>query len=277
MDMKLKGRKKKMFKWILLIILLLFIIFTIYENLSITITKVNLVEDNIPKDFNGFKILQISDYHNKKFLKENYFIEKVKETSPDIIVITGDIINSRKPDYEEVRKSIKEIVKIAPTYYTTGNHEQRLEEFPEFIEKMKEMGIIFLDDESVEIGRGSSKINIIGLNDPTYYGKEHLLSSMEKNIREEEYNVLLCHRPELFKEYVENDVDLVFTGHAHGGQIRVPIIGALFAPNQGFLPEYAEGIHRENNTTMVVSKGIGSSLIPFRIFNKPELVLVELK
>ncbi len=275
MDMKSKGRKKKMVKWILLI-LLIFTIFTIYENLSIKITKVNLVEGGMLKDFKGFKILQISDYHNKKFLKEDYFINRVKESLPDIIVITGDIINSRKPDYDEVEKSIKEIVKIAPVYYTTGNHEQRLKEFPKFIEKMKRLGVIVLEDESVEIEGKSGGLNIIGLNDPTYYGKKNLLNSLEKNIKEDKYNILLCHRPELFKEYVKNNVDLAFTGHAHGGQIRLPIIGALFAPNQGFLPEYDGGVHREKNTTMVVSKGIGSSLIPFRVFNKPEIVLVEI-
>lgn len=179
MDMKSKGRKKKMVKWILLI-LLIFTIFTIYENLSIKITKVNLVEGGMLKDFKGFKILQISDYHNKKFLKEDYFINRVKESLPDIIVITGDIINSRKPDYDEVEKSIKEIVKIAPVYYTTGNHEQRLKEFPKFIEKMKRLGVIVLEDESVEIEGKSGGLNIIGLNDPTYYGKKNLLNSLEK-------------------------------------------------------------------------------------------------
>ena len=93
---------------------------------------------------------------------------------------------------------------------------------------------------------------------------------------EDGYTILLSHRPELFEVYAENNIDLIFSGHAHGGQFRIPFVGGLIAPNQGLFPKYDAGIYEEGNTTMVVSRGIGNSIVPFRINNRPEIVLVEL-
>lgn len=264
-------------KYFLLFLVLVFIIFTIYENFSLGITEITYENSKIPKSFNNYRILQISDYHNKKFLQEDYFLNKVKATKPDIILITGDIINSRNPKYEIVEKTLEEIIKIAPVYYVTGNHESRLEEFPQFIEKMKDIGVEVLEDSSLEVEKENSKINIIGLNDPQYYGKKHLFSKLKDLTKEDEFNILLSHRPEYFKEYVKTGVDLVFSGHAHGGQIKIPFIGAILAPNQGILPAYVEGLHKKDNTSLIISRGIGSSLIPIRVFNQGELVLVEVK
>ncbi|QQK08849.1 metallophosphoesterase [Miniphocaeibacter halophilus] len=264
-------------KYLLLFVLLIFIVFTIYENFSLGITEITYENKKIPKSFNNYRILQISDYHNKKFLQEEYFLNKVKSTKPDIILITGDIINSRNPKYKVVEKTLEEIIKIAPVYYVTGNHESRLEEFPQFIEKMKNIGVEVLEDSSLEVQKENSKINIIGVNDPAYYGKKHLFSKVRDLIKEDDFNILLSHRPEYFKEYVKLGVDLVFSGHAHGGQIKIPFIGAVLAPNQGFFPDYAEGLHRKDNTSLIISRGIGSSLIPIRVFNQGELVVVELR
>jgi predicted MPP superfamily phosphohydrolase len=99
---------------------------------------------------------------------------------------------------------------------------------------------------------------------------------LDELISEEEFTLLLSHRPEMFDTYVEKDVDLVFSGHAHGGQFRIPFVGGVFAPNQGLFPKYDSGIYSEGNTTMVVSRGIGNSAFPFRINNRPEVILVEL-
>ncbi|WP_164995876.1 metallophosphoesterase [Miniphocaeibacter massiliensis] len=274
--MRYQKNKMKTFKLIILIILLLIIAINIYQNFSLKITNINYQSRKVPDEVKGFKILQISDYHNKKFLTEDYFINKVKETSPDIILLTGDIINSRSPDYDLIRATLKELLNLAPVYYSTGNHERRLTEFDDFIIEMKDMGVVVLQDEANKLKLGNSEINIIGLNDPSYYGNKHLVDKLNDLVEKDKFNILLSHRPELFKEYVNSGVDLVFSGHAHGGQVRIPFIGAIFAPNQGFLPEYTDGIYKEKETTMVVSYGIGSSLIPVRIFAKPEIILLEI-
>lgn len=276
MDMKFKGSKMDILKGILLIVLIIITIINIYQNFSLKIVEMDYYNEKIPNDFRNMKILQISDFHNKKFLKGNYFIEKIEETAPDIIFITGDIINSRNPKYDIVEKTLEDLIKIAPIYYITGNHESRLRGFPKFIEKMKDIGVVVLEDESVEFTKNNSKINIIGVNDPSYYGRKNMIRSIDKLVKPEKFNILLSHRPEYFEEYANSNVDMVFSGHAHGGQIRIPFIGGIFAPNQGLFPKYIEGVHKKDDTTMIISRGIGSSSIPIRLFCQPEIILVTI-
>ena len=259
------------------ICILIFVGFLIYENYYLKIKKIKYKNIKIKNDLNGFRILQISDYHNKRFLTKNYFINKIKNTKPNIIVITGDIINSRNPNYDIVDIVLNEIVKLAPIYYITGNHEKRLDDFYKFITKMKEIGVVVLEDERETIEIKKSKINIIGVNDISYFGKDYLINKVENLKKDDELNILLSHRPELFKEYASINIELVLSGHTHGGQIKIPFIGALYVPSQGFFPKYVDGIYKEKDTTMVISKGIGSSLIPLRLFSNPELILLELE
>ena len=261
----------------ILFILIIFLILYLYENFHLNISKIKYENKKITEDFKGFKILQISDYHNKRFLTKDYFIKKIKDTSPDIIVITGDIINSKNPNYEILDDFSKKAIKIAPIYYITGNHERRLVYFSKYMEKMKAMGVVILNDENIIVRNKGSEINIIGVNDISYYGKEYLIEKVNDLLDNEKLNILLSHRPEIFNDYVKTNIDLVLSGHTHGGQIKIPFIGAVYAPNQGFWPKYSDGIYKDKNTTMIISKGIGSSQIPLRLFSNPELVLIELQ
>ena len=181
---------------------------------------------------------------------------------------------------------INEITKIAPCYYVSGNHEARIKDTYESLkEQMIEGGVIVLENESITLEAQGAKINLIGLSDPKFVlpkGKDNELKSEIKErlselAKPELYNLVLCHRPEAFKEYVSQGADLIFTGHAHGGQIILPLFGGIIAPNQGLFPKYYKGIYNEENTTMAVSRGIGNSLFPFRMFNRPEVLMVELK
>lgn len=251
-------------------------------------TEIEIKSEKLPKSFENFKILQISDLHNCAYSKGNKkLLELIKEATPDIIAITGDMIDSRKTKPEVSLTLAKELVKIAPCYYVTGNHEARLKEKAEdFIRKLTKTGVTHLDNKTAEITKQNEKILLIGVKDPFYYWtKEHFNRQeiMRRNLskitckEESRFRVLLSHRPELFDVYTEFGIDVALTGHAHGGQIRLPLIGGLFAPCQGFSPEYTSGHHKKVNTNLIVSRGLGNSSFPLRIFNPPEIVLVKLK
>lgn len=256
-----------------------------FENTTLEVSTYQIASNKIPNEFNNYKIIQISDFHNNTSSKlTKKIVEQIKNQKPNIIVITGDLIDSTKTNVDIAIDMIKEIIEIAPIYYVTGNHEARTNEYDNLKSQMIELGVKILENEAQEIQLNNSTINILGINDPSFYKESDILDSkiVKNNMENIQYNednftILLSHRPEVFKIYVEKNIDLVFTGHAHGGQIRLPFIGGIIAPNQGTFPEYTDGIYREKDTTMVVSRGIGNSIIPFRVNNRPELMIVELK
>ena len=270
---------------IICLLLILCGIYFYFENTTLEVSTYQIASNKIPNEFNNYKIIQISDFHNNTSSKlTKKIVEKIKNQKPNIIVITGDLIDSTKTNVDIAIDMIKEIIEIAPVYYVTGNHEARTNEYDNLKSQMIELGVKILENEAQEIQLNNSTINILGINDPSFYKESDILDSkiVKNNMENIQYNednftILLSHRPEVFKIYVEKNIDLVFTGHAHGGQIRLPFIGGIIAPNQGTFPEYTDGIYREKDTTMVVSRGIGNSIIPFRVNNRPELMIVELK
>ena len=160
-----------------------------------------------------------------------------------------------------------------------------MSEYDELKEGLTELGVVVLEDERVELEQSGEIITLLGVNDPSFQ-TDYLLGDdetlMQGKLQElvsdyDGYAVLLSHRPELYEVYVESGADLVLSGHAHGGQFRLPFVGGLVAPNQGFFPEYDAGLYTKDNTHMLVSRGIGNSLLPFRINNCPEVILIELQ
>ena len=270
---------------IICLLLILCGIYFYFENTTLEVSTYQIASNKIPYEFNNYKIIQISDFHNNTSSKlTKKLIAEIKNQKPNIIVITGDLIDSTKTNVDIAIDMIKEIIEIAPIYYVTGNHEARTNEYDNLKSQMIELGVKILENEAQEIQLNNSTINILGINDPSFNKERDILDSeiVKSNMENIQYNkdnftILLSHRPEVFKIYVEKNIDLVFTGHAHGGQIRLPFIGGIIAPNQGTFPEYTDGIYREKDTTMVVSRGIGNSIIPFRVNNRPELMIVELK
>jgi len=272
--------KSKKLKIGLTIIIFFFgsIIFCIYENNSIVITKSNFSSPKITSDFDGFTIAQISDLHNKLFGDDQAkILNKLKSISPDIIVVTGDLIDRRKYNLDIAMTFISGAVKIAPVYYVSGNHEAWSGNFPLIKKNLVEAGVNVLDDITVELTKGKTSINIIGLSDPDFLTSDYIEGtntskaieqlkqwSMGKNLK-----ILLSHRTELFDLYSENS--------AHGGQIRIPFIGGLIAPDQGIFPKYSSGSYGKDSTTMFVSRGLGNSIFPVRVFNRPEIVVVTLR
>lgn len=270
---------------IILIIFLLCGIYLFYENTTVQITNYSISNIKVPEDFNDYRIIQISDFHNTTSQKlTNDLINKIKEQKPDIIVLTGDLIDSRNTKIDIAISFIKQIIDVAPVYYVTGNHEARIDKYNEFKEQMSNLGVNILENKVEILKQNDSEINLIGINDPNFNHEfvitdsEVIQTEIEKlEYDKESYTILLSHRPEVFETYVSENIDLIFTGHAHGGQIRLPFVGGIIAPNQGLFPKYTSGKYEEKNTTMIVNRGIGNSLFPFRINNRPELVIVDLK
>ena len=281
----MKTKKKFIVLAAIVAILILLIIWIAYGNTDLEIYKYNVKSEDIPSEFDNFRIVQISDLHNAEFGENNEkLLLMLKQADADIIAITGDMIDSRNTDIDVAISFAQKAVNIAPVYYVNGNHESRvLGEYEKLKQGLIDAGVTILENSSADITIGDEAITLIGINDPTFR-MDIADDTMEQNIahqlvnvipNNDNYKVLLAHRPEYFDVYVGN-VDLVLSGHAHGGQFRIPFIGGLVAPGQGFFPEYYEGSHIKENTEMIVSRGIGNSIIPFRINNKPEIIVVEL-
>ena len=287
--MENKTIKKKRTKIITLsvigIALVLLIIWIAWGNNALELNSYSIASNSLPKEFDGFRIAQVSDLHNAEMGKDNEkLISMLVDAEPDIIVITGDMIDSRNTNVDVALDFAEQAVKIAPCYYVTGNHEARVDEYSGLKVGLIELGVTVLEDAKTQIVLSGESITLVGVDDPSFqtdylFGDDETVmnSKLDEVISEEDgYVILLSHRPELFDTYVENKVDLIFSGHAHGGQFRIPFIGGVVAPNQGVFPKYDAGIYSEGDTNMVVSRGVGNSIIPFRINNRPEVILIEL-
>lgn len=280
-------KKAKMILCTLTALLFVLIIWTIWGNTALTVNTITISNSRIPTSFSGFKIAQVSDLHNAEFGENNARLLKLlSKNEPDIIVITGDLIDAQHTNIDIALNFVKEAIQIAPVYYVTGNHEASLSQYDRLKDGLESVGVSVLDDRVVELERDGEKITLIGLSDPDFTIKSDvceevpaMVSTKLKDLisNKSGYTILLSHRPELFQRYADCNVDLVFSGHAHGGQFRLPLIGGLIAPNQGLFPKYDAGLYSDQNTNMIVSRGIGNSIIPFRFNNRPEIVLVELK
>lgn len=269
------NRKKYIKSAIVLLIVIALLLFCSYQNRHLETTYYTYKAEQLGADLEGYRIVQISDLHNVKFGKNNQkLVDRIRECEPDMIVLTGDLVDSNHTNVDRAVQFVDEIVKICPVYYVTGNHEYWLDtsEYENLMDGVASAGVIILDDQVVEISRGDAKFRLVGLDDKSLAdGTLEALLSDEK-----ELTVVLAHEPQYLARYAGTGVDLVLSGHAHGGQFRLPFVGGIVAPDQGFLPEYTAGEYYMNGTEMIVSRGLGNSVIPVRLFNYPEIVCVDL-
>lgn len=273
-------------KLILLVTIIIGIFMFIYiENNFLKISKFEVVSNRLPASFNGYKIVHLSDLHNKSFGKnQEQLVDRIQKLKPDIIVFTGDIVDIRRYNEEPSVLLIERLCKIAPVYYVTGNHEIGSGKLKNLQLRLEKAGAVVLRSESVIINKNKEQIIISGIDDPNAIkGKinEDEKIQMEINLTYKEefknkYRILLSHRPEKLSVYSKNKFDLVFSGHAHGGQVRIPFVGGLIAPQQGFFPKYTSGKYVKDGTSMIVSRGLGNSKAPVRVFNRPEIILTTL-
>lgn len=239
------------------------------------------------------KLVQLSDIHNAEFGKENQrLLKKVRKCEPDLIFITGDLINSDEDDISPMLELVEKLREIAPVYFSVGNHELEYEERTgiDLMEKVEKAGAEVLEENFVDVTVKGQKFRIGGLYTvyiPEDYevhewgnAKEQaaFLKEMENTDR---YKILLSHIPNTWMYYETEatfDFDLIFTGHVHGGQVIVPFIGGLYAPDMGYFPGRLSGVYERDHTQVVLSRGLGSNkeILP-RFNNIPEIVEVELK
>lgn len=263
---------------------ILLAVWTVWGNATLGVTRYTAASDRLPASFDHCKIAVVSDLHNAEFGKNNRRLtERIEKESPDLIAITGDLVDANRTDIETAATLVRKLSEIAPCYYVTGNHEAWIgEQYRELEKILLDASVVVLHDEAVLWTKANETVLLVGLDDPDFTDRnssiqESILKTKLNNMDlTDSYRILLSHRPETFGAYVANDMDLVLSGHAHGGQFRLPFIGGLIAPNQGFFPRYDAGAYSEKNTTMIVSRGIGNSFIPIRFNNRPEIVIVEL-
>lgn len=280
------------------IILILLSVFVYVQNYALQKTAYKISFKKLPKDFEGYKILHLTDIHRKSFgFKQRKLISLIERENPDIVVVSGDIIYcynhwynfgySYKKDLSKVIALFDVIAKKYPVYYSPGNHECKSGYYNEIKKALLKSGVVVLENEIREISHNTDKIFLIGLKDPTFWGGsnvvvEDYISKTEKELiklkekANDSFTVLISHRPEIYKIYENAGVDVAFTGHAHGGQWIFPIVGSVFAPQQGFFPKYTKGVHEFSDTKVVISRGMGNSSMPIRLFNRPEVVVVTL-
>ena len=282
----MKKPNKKTVLIVSVLVILCLGIWTLWGNIALEVNEYEIVSDRIPEAFSGFWIAQVADLHNAEFGEDNeMLIELLFQIDPDMIVITGDLIDSRHTDMDIALDFAGKAVQIAPVYYVTGNHEARVPEYEQLKTGLVDLGVTVLDDQKVQITKDGESITLMGILDPSFstdylFGDTESVSKQaisELQNESDGFTVLLSHRPELFDLYVNTGVDLVFSGHAHGGQFRLPFVGGLVAPNQGFFPKYDAGQFIKENTTMIVSRGVGNSIIPVRFNNRPEIIVAELR
>lgn len=282
----MKKKKRTIILACIAIFLLVLIVWTAWGNTALELNTYTVTSHELPDAFDGYRIAHVSDLHNAEMGDGNEkLLAMLREAEPDIIAITGDLIDSRDTDVAVALAFSEEAVQIAPCYYVTGNHEARVSEYDELKTGLEACGVIVLENERVQVEVSGEFITILGVDDPSFntgylFGDDATVISTklaEITTEEDGFTVLLSHRPELFGTYVDCGMDLVLSGHAHGGQFRLPFVGGLVAPNQGLFPEYDSGLYTEGSTNMIVSRGIGNSILPFRFNNRPEVILIELK
>lgn len=236
--------------------------------------KINTTRDD------SFSLVHLTDLHNKSFGDNNEkLLGKIKNIDPDLVVITGDIIDSHRAGSDQALNLIKGLKEVAPVYFVSGNHEKWCGYYSVLKAQLRSAGAIILDNETVlfenQVGR---KILLAGINDPDFSSKEEWQADLKSLSEQAEnyFSVLLSHRPERFDDYAASGFDLSLVGHAHGGQWRLPLSGGLVAPDQGLLPEYDSGQYQKVTSTMLVSRGLGNSIMPLRLFNLPEIIAVQI-
>ena len=290
----IKNRKKILRILIIVLLTIVLVGWIAWGNKALVVTKYTVLNPDLPAPFSGFRIAQISDLHNDEFGENNEkLVAMLKGLKPDIIAITGDLIDYYDTNMDVSLSFVAEIIQIAPCYYVPGNHEAKIDSYDQFRLGLKQLGVYMLENKSAILERDGETITLLGAKDPAFLSKIFFPDKRKKTEREDDiimdlilrqlcrneagYQLLLSHRPDQIDVYAKYDIDLVLTGHKHGAQFRLPYLGGLFTPSDGFFPAYDAGVYNQDDTTMIVSRGLGNSTFPFRINNRPEVVLIELQ
>ena len=294
---------KKKYRFFVLAILVASVMWNVYWNSRIVVHTYTHVNQSVPEAFDHLRIVQLTDLHSVRTDKQGQLVyDTICSQNPDVICMTGDLVDSRY--YEKngaggekrTLELMEKLVKIAPVYMVYGNHEMVLLDDPQnnaLKKSLEEIGVLLINNERVRYEKetGGEALLIGGIQDPSTLYKDYRYAFLESNgermeamldavsvdVRNEDFFLLLSHRPEYLEMYDQYPVDLVLAGHAHGGQFRLPFVGGIYAPGQGFMPKYTVGLYETDDLAMYVGTGIGNSIIPVRIFNPPEILTIILE
>ncbi len=290
-----KGTKVGML--VSFVVLSFILLSLVISNTALTISQYFVEYENLPDAFDGYKIVQLSDLHSKQFGKNNKnLLKKIQTLKPDLVVMTGDMINTTDNNYDDFVSISQRLASEYPTYYVIGNHEQNLSQskLQALYQSLSEAGVFISGNTKMSIQKQRQSIDIYGLwfnlryysdqrneyiqkhADDYFFGMDKMnevLGSKDSD----SFCILLTHNPLYFESYAAWGADLVLAGHMHGGMIRLPFIGGLFSPEKVFLPKYDSGKFSFEGTDMIISKGLGNGNIGFRLWNCPDLVSVTLK
>lgn len=262
----------------------------IFDNYTVGTKIFRLKEKKIPRSFDGLRILHLSDLHNSNYgINNDLLVKKINQLNPDLVFYTGDMVDERSTERSNFITLAKALSEKYPAYYVTGNHEDSLRQGDKnkLLAEVENLGINILHNEKISLNRDGSEVNLYGLNlESKYYRKTYdrftreLQLSKEKleeilGVKEAGYTMMLAHNPLYFDAYSAYGADLIFSGHVHGGLIRLPIIGGILSPDRFFNPKYDRGLFEDKGSTMITSPGLGG--IKFRFFNRPMIYLVVLE
>lgn len=248
-------------------------------------TRTDVALGALPEEFDGYKIAHLSDLHGHEYGEGNAdLLKRVREQSPALIVITGDLID-QKSQLAMVPALAQGLAAIAPTYYVTGNHEWALGTgtVRELKSLLAQCGVAVLSNEYEILERNGVRIVLAGVDDPNGYADQTTPEELAARIRQDEpglFTILLAHRNDRFGQYANAGYGFVLSGHGHGGIVRLPFAGGLIGTDRRFFPPWTAGVYTVGDSTLFVSRGLGNNTVPFkgfRIFNRPELAVLTLK
>lgn len=265
-----------------------------WEVRNFKVTHYSITSVKFPSNFPDYKIVMLSDLHNRSYgIGNRKLLTAVEELKPDCILIAGDMIVGKKTaDFGQTLEFLKQLAVKYPVYYANGNHESRMKfetekfgsMYKTFQSAILDYGITLLENENATILIPECPARIYGLEiDNEYYKKRKTPVMNVSNIKQQigipdqqEYSILLAHNPVYFPLYAEWGADLVLSGHVHGGLARIPFLGGMLSPQLKFFPKYDAGLFEEKSSKMILSRGIGSHSIHIRLFNQPEIVAITL-
>ena len=266
-------------------LLALLVLFVYWDNTALRTDSLTYTSTALPAEFDGLRIVQLSDLHNREFGKNNQRLyAAVKQAVPDLIFLTGDLVDEYAEAPIPYAKAVgKALSAIAPTYYVTGNHEwaHGNAAVEELKTALRESGVTVLSNQFVPLERNGQTIFIAGIDDPNGYADQTTPEELAAKLyaqQEAPFWLLLAHRNTFFNgRYCRLGADLTFSGHAHGGIVRLPGTDGLFSHDLDLFPSYTAGLYEENGSVLFVTRGLGNSGPSFRVFNRPEIAVLTLR
>ena len=246
--------------------------------IQVTVTQVGV--HGLPDGFEGLRIVQISDLHGHEYGQDSEaLLALVAQQAPEFIVVTGDLID-QESHLAMVPALARGLAAIAPTYYVTGNHEWAVGGVPRLKGILTECGVTVLSNQYVTLERNGDSLVLAGVDDPNGYADQKTPEELYGEIQREAGDlctILLAHRNDRFDQYAAAGYDLVISGHAHGGIVRLPGTDGLFSHDLDLFPSYTAGLYEENGSVLFVTRGLGNSGPSFRVFNRPEIAVLTLR